>query len=339
MNSRLCSAAAFLCAIHGGAAAADAVARVHAHRPQRTGAHQRSAGFAQRPLRGVRAARNRLRSQSRPQRPVAGRPRSRRRRNRAASRNTPPTTPIRAGRRTAPASTSCPRAPAPRRSGVCRMLGGEAVQITDYPLDVSTFKFSAAAGASRSAMDVFPDCADLKCTRARLDAAAASKVSARTYRQPVRASLGHLARSHALESVRGAGASRRPRRHAGEREPARWRPTCLPSPTAATRNSPSRPTASAWCSARASRAARKPWSTNFDLYEAPVGRQRGAEESHRRQSGLGHAAGVPEEWRPRLAGDEAARLRGRPLRHQAAPWRRGARRRRAAGTAPSRIST
>ena len=60
--------------------------------------------------------------------------------------------------------------------------------------------------------------------------------------------------------------------------------------------------------------------------------QRGAEESHRRQSGLGHPAGVPEEWRSRLAGDEAARVRGRSIRHQGAPSRRGARRRRAVGS-------
>ena len=61
------------------------------------------------------------------------------------------------------------------------MLGGEAVQITDYPLEVSTFGFSGDGRRIALAMDVFPDCADLKCTRERLDANAASKVSARTY--------------------------------------------------------------------------------------------------------------------------------------------------------------
>ena len=61
------------------------------------------------------------------------------------------------------------------------MLGGEAVQITDYPLDVSTFSFSGDGRHIALAMDVFPDCADLKCSRERLDANSASKVSARTY--------------------------------------------------------------------------------------------------------------------------------------------------------------
>jgi dipeptidyl aminopeptidase/acylaminoacyl peptidase len=59
--------------------------------------------------------------------------------------------------------------------------GGEAVQITDLPLDVSTFEFSPGGGRIAFAMDVFPDCADLQCTRDRLDAAAKSKVSGRSY--------------------------------------------------------------------------------------------------------------------------------------------------------------
>ena len=61
------------------------------------------------------------------------------------------------------------------------MLGGEAVQITDYPLEVSTFKLADDGGRIALAMDVVKDCADLKCSRERLDAATTSKISARTY--------------------------------------------------------------------------------------------------------------------------------------------------------------
>ena len=61
------------------------------------------------------------------------------------------------------------------------LLGGESVQITDYPLDVSTFKFSSNGGRIALAMDVFPDCADLKCTRDRLDALAKNRPSGRRY--------------------------------------------------------------------------------------------------------------------------------------------------------------
>jgi dipeptidyl aminopeptidase/acylaminoacyl peptidase len=61
------------------------------------------------------------------------------------------------------------------------MSGGEALQITDYPLDISTFKFSSGGGRLALAMDVFAECADLKCTRARLDSKATGKVQARNY--------------------------------------------------------------------------------------------------------------------------------------------------------------
>ena len=131
-------------------------ARVHADRPQHAGARQRSAGVARRPARRLRAARDRSRGQPRPQRPVARRSRERHRRSRGDSLSIRPTTRIRAGRSTAPASTSCPRAPAPSRSGACRSSGGEAVQITDYPLDVNTFRFSSGGGRIALAMDVFP---------------------------------------------------------------------------------------------------------------------------------------------------------------------------------------
>jgi dipeptidyl aminopeptidase/acylaminoacyl peptidase len=61
------------------------------------------------------------------------------------------------------------------------LTGGEGVQITDYPLDITTFKMSPRGGRMALAMDVFPDCPDLTCTRERLDAANKNKVSARTY--------------------------------------------------------------------------------------------------------------------------------------------------------------
>ncbi|MEO8018703.1 MAG: S9 family peptidase [Pseudomonadota bacterium] len=59
--------------------------------------------------------------------------------------------------------------------------GGEAVQITDYPLDVNAFRFSGGGGRLALAMEVFPDCGDLKCTRERLDAAGKNKASGRVY--------------------------------------------------------------------------------------------------------------------------------------------------------------
>jgi dipeptidyl aminopeptidase/acylaminoacyl peptidase len=61
------------------------------------------------------------------------------------------------------------------------LQGGEAVQITDFPLDVGTFRFSDDGTRVALSMGVFRDCTELKCTRDRLDAAAASKVTARSY--------------------------------------------------------------------------------------------------------------------------------------------------------------
>ena len=61
------------------------------------------------------------------------------------------------------------------------LAGGEAVQITDYPLDVGSFRFSPDGTRVALSMSVFKNCAELKCTRERLDAGSASKVTARSY--------------------------------------------------------------------------------------------------------------------------------------------------------------
>ncbi|HEU4780050.1 MAG TPA: S9 family peptidase [Steroidobacteraceae bacterium] len=61
------------------------------------------------------------------------------------------------------------------------LTGGEAVQITDYPLDVSTFRFSRGAARIALSMEVFRDCEDLKCTREKLDVAARKKETGQVY--------------------------------------------------------------------------------------------------------------------------------------------------------------
>ena len=74
------------------------------------------------------------------------------------------------------------------------------------------------------------------------------------------------------------------------------------------------------------------WSTNFDLYEVSSTGTAVAEKPDRRQSGLGHATGIPAQRRPRVARDEPPRIRSRPLPHQAHARRRGAQRGRAMGS-------
>ena len=61
------------------------------------------------------------------------------------------------------------------------LAGGEAVQITDYPLDIGSFGLSPDRARIALSMDVFPDCADLSCTRQRLDATGANRPSGRTF--------------------------------------------------------------------------------------------------------------------------------------------------------------
>ena len=155
--------------------------RLHADGPQRAGARQRSAGFARRPLRGVRAARDRPRGQPRPQRPVAARSRTPapkpRRLTQHSANDTHPRWSV--GRR----QHLFPVLARRRHAGLApaaRRRRGRA----DHRLSARRRARSgsrATASASRVAMDVFPDCADLKCTRERLDAAAASKTSARSF--------------------------------------------------------------------------------------------------------------------------------------------------------------
>jgi dipeptidyl aminopeptidase/acylaminoacyl peptidase len=61
------------------------------------------------------------------------------------------------------------------------LTGGEAVQITDYALDVTSFRFSRTGGRIALSMEVFRECAELKCTRDRLDANAKSKATGRVF--------------------------------------------------------------------------------------------------------------------------------------------------------------
>jgi dipeptidyl aminopeptidase/acylaminoacyl peptidase len=62
-----------------------------------------------------------------------------------------------------------------------RIDGGEATRVTDYPLDVGSLKVSPHGDALAISMDVLPECSDLRCTKAKLDARAKDKATGRTY--------------------------------------------------------------------------------------------------------------------------------------------------------------
>lgn len=58
---------------------------------------------------------------------------------------------------------------------------GEAQQVTDYPLDVGTFKLAPDGAHIALTLEVFPECPDLACTAERLRARADSPASGMVY--------------------------------------------------------------------------------------------------------------------------------------------------------------
>ncbi|MBA5639844.1 S9 family peptidase [Duganella sp. LX20W] len=61
------------------------------------------------------------------------------------------------------------------------LTGGEAVRVTDFPVDVDNFRLSPQGDRLAFSLAVFRDCADLACTKAKLDAQAKNKASGRVY--------------------------------------------------------------------------------------------------------------------------------------------------------------
>jgi dipeptidyl aminopeptidase/acylaminoacyl peptidase len=63
------------------------------------------------------------------------------------------------------------------------LAGGEPQQVTALPLDVGSFEVSPRGDRLAVSMEVFPDCADLKCTTDRQAAAGKQKATAKVYDQ------------------------------------------------------------------------------------------------------------------------------------------------------------
>jgi len=147
---------------------------------------------------------------------------------------------------------------------------GEARRVSDYPLDVGSLKVSPRGDVLALSMAVFPDCPDLACTRARLDAKEKNKATGRVYdRMFVRHwdTWSDGTRSHLFSARLGADGSAGvpvdvssgfdadvPRKPFGGDEDYAF------SPDGAT----------LVFSARIA-GRTEPWSTNFDLYQVPVG--------------------------------------------------------------------
>jgi dipeptidyl aminopeptidase/acylaminoacyl peptidase len=61
--------------------------------------------------------------------------------------------------------------------------GADAAQVTNLPLDVGSFRVSPKSDRILVSVEVYSDCADLACTKQRLDAAAHSKATGALYQQ------------------------------------------------------------------------------------------------------------------------------------------------------------
>jgi len=149
------------------------------------------------------------------------------------------------------------------------LAGGESQQVTDLPLDVSTFKLAPNGTKLLVSMEVFADCADLACTTARLADAAKSGANGQVYdrifiRHWDTWSDGRISQLFALTLENGK---------------VQGEPISLSGMLDA--DVPSKPfgDASEYTfspdSSKVVFSARikgksEPWSTNFDLYEVPA---------------------------------------------------------------------
>jgi dipeptidyl aminopeptidase/acylaminoacyl peptidase len=149
------------------------------------------------------------------------------------------------------------------------VAGGEALQVTDYPLDVGSFQVSPRGDRVALSFEVFRDCADLECTSSRLAERERNKARGVVYDQLfVRhwdtwkngthatlhvASLSAEGRAGTPVNVMKSVTADVPSKPFGGREEFTWSPDGK------------RLVFSARIADRG-----ESWSTNFDLYEAPA---------------------------------------------------------------------
>jgi dipeptidyl aminopeptidase/acylaminoacyl peptidase len=149
------------------------------------------------------------------------------------------------------------------------IAGGEAMQVTNYPRDVGALAVAPRGNRIAVSMEVFVDCADLRCTKDRVDAKAKVKATGRQYdglfvRHWDTWSEG--TRSHLFVAAIGADGT------AGTPvDVSKGLDADIPSkPFGGDEELAFSPDgASLVFSARVAGRS-EPWSTNFDLYQVPV---------------------------------------------------------------------
>jgi len=147
------------------------------------------------------------------------------------------------------------------------LTGGEAVQITDYPLEVNSFKFSPDGSHIALAMDMLPECADMKCTSDHLEEAGKRKATARVFdRLFIRHwdTWSNQTRSHLFVALVNADG-----RAGAPTDVSRPLDADVPSkPDGGDEEYTFSPDSSHIVFSARVAGKTEPWSTNFDLYEA-----------------------------------------------------------------------
>lgn len=147
------------------------------------------------------------------------------------------------------------------------MAGGEPLQVTDYPLDVGTFALSPSGDRLALTMEVLPGCADLACTRAKLDAREKEKAVGRIYdRMFVRHwDTWSSGRSHLFVAPLTADKAGPPRDLSASLD------ADIPSkPFGGDEEYAFSPDGARIVFSARAAGREEPWSTNFDLYEVGV---------------------------------------------------------------------
>jgi dipeptidyl aminopeptidase/acylaminoacyl peptidase len=149
------------------------------------------------------------------------------------------------------------------------LSGGEAARVTDYPLAVGALKVSPIGDRIAVAMEVFPDCADLRCTKDRLAGRDKNKATGRTYdRVFVRHwdTWSEGTRSHLFVArINADGKADTPV------DVSRSLDADVPSkPFGGDEEFTFSPDGAAVVFSARIAGKTEPWSTNFDLYQVPV---------------------------------------------------------------------
>ncbi len=195
------------------------------------------------------------------------------------------------------------------------LAGGEATQVTRLPLEVASFRASPRGDRLVVAVEVFPDCATSSARKNASKKTQAAKQHGQALRSAVRAPLGPVEGRAGVEALLDRARWRIARARASR---FRSRPALdadIPSKPLGGRDDYAfSPDGKQLVIAARLRGRDEPWSTNFDVWRVPVGRQRRARQPDGGQPGLGRAARVLAGRPPaRAPGDGAAGLRGRPV--------------------------